>query len=124
VPVLFHLTEEFIFHEASVVIAIKSDEGVFYVDVGYEHHLLIGRGNLVVPLLDNNCIERNGLIILFGGIGASFISRFTLLVNPCTKECPPTFVAKLLAVTYGLWNNLQYIFALNPDLKPNIAITC
>lgn len=55
---------------------------------------------------------------------ASFISRFTLLVNPCTKECPPTFVAKLLAVTYGLWNNLQYIFALNPDLKPNIAITC
>ena len=30
-PVLFHLTEEFIFYEASVVIAVKSYEGVFYI---------------------------------------------------------------------------------------------
>jgi len=69
VPVLFNLTEEFIFHEASVVIAVKSYEGIFYVDVGYENDLLIGRRNLVVPLFDNNCIERNGFIVFFSGIG-------------------------------------------------------
>ncbi len=54
---------------------------------------------------------------------ASFISRFTLLVNPGTKKCAPTFVAKLLFGAYGRWNKLPRIFVLCPDLKPTIVVT-
>ena len=52
---------------------------------------------------------------------ASFISRFTLLVNLGTKKCAPTFVAKLLFGANGRWNNLSHIFVLYPDLKPTIV---
>lgn len=54
---------------------------------------------------------------------ASFISRFTLLVNLGTKKCAPTFVAKLLFGANGRWNNLPHIFVLYPDLKPTIVVT-
>ena len=106
VPVLLNPTQESISHEALVVIAVKSYEGIFYVDIGYENDLLVGRGNLVVPLFDNNCIGRNGLIVflevlaleLFGLNQSKFLLFHSFRRGLRRYSSPFVFISSIITI--------------------------
>jgi hypothetical protein len=48
--------KEIILHQTAIIIAIKSNKGIFDLPIGHENHLFIHRGCLIVPGLDHHRI--------------------------------------------------------------------
>lgn len=80
-PVLLGVPEQVVLDEASIIIAIEGNKGIFHAAIGYQHYLLINGRGLVVPGFDHDSVEREGFEILCGGVGFG-----PLRVEPVTGQ--------------------------------------
>jgi len=68
-PVLFGVPKQIVLDEAAIIVSIEGDKGILNSAIGHQHDLFIQGRGFVVPGFDYHGIERNGLVVLLGGVG-------------------------------------------------------
>ena len=58
--VLFGVSEQIVFDEVGIIVAIEGDKGILDMAVGHQHDLLIYRRGFIIPGFDHHGVERDG----------------------------------------------------------------